>query len=174
MEVGTIIRNQQTKGFIFYSVHIYIEREREAHLIYATREAKKEKEASDNSETLAERKQMGRKIGRRLRLSSSSGISAGSLLLRQRIVGSGLGTLSLDAESIAFSLRNRHPEYRRLKFQPFSQQVCNCSSLNFSAHALKGCVCLGNYYALIIIRLYLCKRLEKEKKEKKRKIYYLE
>ncbi|KAJ4806526.1 cell division cycle 48 [Rhynchospora pubera] len=52
----------------------------------------------------------------------SAGFSGISRLLQQRIVESGLD-VSLDAESVAMTIRNRYPEYRRLKLRLFSHQV---------------------------------------------------
>ncbi|KAF3331590.1 cell division control protein 48 C-like protein [Carex littledalei] len=65
---------------------------------------------------------MGKRMRRGGGRSPSTGLSSESRLLRKRIVESKLEA-SLDAESVALSLRNRHPAYRRLKLQPFSHQV---------------------------------------------------
>ncbi|KAJ3681225.1 hypothetical protein LUZ60_015714 [Juncus effusus] len=73
-------------------------------------------------------KRMRRGGGGGGRSPSSSGFSNGLGLLRKRIVESGLEA-SFDADSVAGSLRNRFPEYRRVKLQPFSYQVSQALSL---------------------------------------------
>ncbi|KAJ3699360.1 hypothetical protein LUZ61_003065 [Rhynchospora tenuis] len=74
---------------------------------------------------------MGKRMRRGGGRSPSAGLSGGSRILRQRIVDAKLEA-SVDPESVAMSLRNRHPEYRRLKLQPFSHQVSQ--ALSFLRH----------------------------------------